>query len=83
MADFVISSFRVALFRLLIFSLGPISSFRLASFRSFAWRCFGAKRRKDIMAQTTHHSYLVSNTYSKSDAKTKAQLEGTSGKNVM
>ena len=59
-----ISSFRVAGF---VFSHGVISYFRLAFFRLFAWhlfvwRLFAAKRRKDEMAQTSHHAMLCKST---------------------
>ena len=55
-AGFVISSFRVALFRLFAWRYFVCSSFRVASFRFFAWCYFGAKRRKDEMPQTSHHT---------------------------
>ena len=48
---FVILLFRVALFRYFIFSRGVISLFPY-----FAWRYFVAKRRKDEMAQISHHT---------------------------
>ena len=50
---FVISLFRVALFRYFVFLRGVISLFRY-----FAWRYFVAKRRKDEMAQISHHNIL-------------------------
>ena len=66
---FVISSFCVASFRYFVFSRGVFSLFRVALFRYFvfsrgvislflyfAWRYFVAKRRKDEMAQISHHS---------------------------
>ena len=64
---FVISSFCVASFRYFVFSRGVfslfryfvISSFRVALFRYFAWRYFVAKRRKDEMAQISHHKSLA------------------------
>ena len=65
---FVILSFCVASFRYFVFSRGVfslfryfalryfvISSFHVALFRYFAWRYFVAKRRKDEMAQISHH----------------------------
>ena len=70
---FVISSFCVASFRYFVFSRGVfslfryfalryfvISSFRVALFRYFAWRYFVAKRRKDEMAQISHHKNEIS-----------------------
>ena len=66
-----ISFFRVAGFVLSSFCIGVISSFRLfawlffvflffrmAFFHLFAWRLFAAKRRKDEMAQTGHHTMV-------------------------
>ena len=66
---FVISSFCVASFRYFVFSRGVFSLFRVALFRYFvfsrgvislfryfAWRNFVAKRRKDEMAQISHHT---------------------------
>ena len=55
---FVISLCRVALFRYFVFSRGVISLFRY-----FAWRYFVAKRRKDEMAQISHHRYIQNNLY--------------------
>ena len=65
---FVISSFCVASFRYFVFSRGVFSLFRVALFRYFvfsrgvislfryfAWRYFVTKRRKDEMAQISHH----------------------------
>ena len=60
---FVISSFRVAFFRHFVISRCVISLFRLFAwryfvislFRYFAWRYFVAIRRKDEMAQISHH----------------------------
>ena len=51
---FVISLFRVALFRYFVFSRGVISLFRY-----FAWRYFVAKKRKDEMAQISHHRHDI------------------------
>ena len=66
-AGFVFSSLRVALFRLVVFTHGVFRLFRLfvfsngvfSSFRLFAWRLFAARGRKDEMAQTGHHIYVL------------------------
>ena len=60
-----VSSFRMALFRFFVFShgfLSVFSFFRMVCFSSFhlsAWCLFAAKRRKDEMAQSSHHSGLI------------------------
>ena len=52
---FVFSSSRMTLFRLSEWLFFVFSSFSMASFRLFAWHLFAAKRRKNVMAQSSHH----------------------------
>ena len=53
-------NFLLSFFRLFVFSHGVFLSFRL-----FAWRLFDAKRRKDEMAQFSHHIYIFVNDKNK------------------